>query len=74
MWIAISQFSSNSGDPWVTLAQAILAMPPDGDPSGRRRRSDEVRETGRRLVRNLTRTPFRNFSGLPEGAVLKPVS
>jgi putative oxidoreductase len=25
VWIAISQFSSNSGDPWITLAQAILA-------------------------------------------------
>ena len=24
-WIAISQFASHSGDPWVTLAQAILA-------------------------------------------------
>ncbi len=34
------------------------------------RRADEVREIGRRLVRNLTRAPFRSFSGLPEGAVL----
>ena len=25
VWIAISRFSSHSGDPWVTLAQAILA-------------------------------------------------
>lgn len=25
VWIAILQFSSRSGDPWVTLAQAILA-------------------------------------------------
>jgi putative oxidoreductase len=25
VWIAISEFSSHSGDPWVTLAQAILA-------------------------------------------------
>jgi len=24
-WIAVSRFSSHSGDPWVTLAQAILA-------------------------------------------------
>jgi putative oxidoreductase len=24
-WMAISHFSSHSGDPWVTLAQAILA-------------------------------------------------
>ncbi len=34
------------------------------------RRADEVREIARRLVRNLTRSPFRSFSGLPEGAVL----
>jgi len=26
VWIAISQFSSHSGDPWVTLAQVILAV------------------------------------------------
>ena len=25
VWIAISQFSSHSGDPWIVLAQAILA-------------------------------------------------
>ena len=25
VWIAVSRFSSDSGDPWVTLAQAILA-------------------------------------------------
>jgi uncharacterized membrane protein YphA (DoxX/SURF4 family) len=25
VWIAISQFSSHSPDPWLTLAQAILA-------------------------------------------------
>jgi len=29
-----------------------------------------VREIGRRLVRNLTRTPFRSFAALPEGGVL----
>jgi len=29
-----------------------------------------VREIGRRLIRNLTRTPFRSFAALPEGAVL----
>jgi phosphotransferase system enzyme I (PtsI) len=34
------------------------------------RRADEVREIGRRLIRNLTSAPFRSFSGLPEGAVL----
>jgi len=34
------------------------------------RRAEEVREIARRLVRNLTRAPFRSFAGLPEGAVL----
>src|SRR5579883_2521869 len=29
-----------------------------------------VREISRRLVRNLTRAPFRSFAGAPEGAVL----
>ena len=29
-----------------------------------------MREIARRLVRNLTRAPFRSFAGLPEGAVL----
>jgi phosphotransferase system enzyme I (PtsI) len=52
------------------IAAAILAMPVDDDPAGLRRRADEVHEIGRRLVRNLTQTPFRSFTGLPEGAVL----
>ena len=52
------------------LAEAILAQPEDQDPGGRRRRAEEVREIGRRLVRNLTRTPFRSFAALPEGGVL----
>ena len=38
--------------------------------AGLQRRAEEVREIGRRLVRNLTRAPFRSFAGLPEGAVL----
>jgi phosphotransferase system enzyme I (PtsI) len=53
-----------------SLARAILALPADDDPTGRQRRADEVREIGRRLVRNLTRAPFRSFTGLPDGAVL----
>ncbi len=52
------------------IAAAIMAMPADDDAAGRKRRADEVREVGRRLVRNLTHAPFRSFSGLPEGAVL----
>ncbi len=53
------------------LAAAFLAMPVDPeDRSGQERRAEEVREIGRRLVRNLTRSPFRSFSALPDGAVL----
>ena len=33
----------------------------------RQRRADEVREIARRLIRNLTRAPFRSFAGLPAG-------
>jgi phosphotransferase system enzyme I (PtsI) len=40
------------------------------DRAGLQRRADEVQEIARRLVRNLTRAPFRSFAGLPEGAVL----
>ena len=49
-------------------AQAEPAIPEDR--AGLTRRAEEVREIGRRLVRNLTRSPYRSFAGLPEGAVL----
>ena len=56
------------------IAAAILAQAEPGMPAEDRasltRRAEEVREIGRRLVRNLTRAPFRSFAGLPEGAVL----
>ncbi len=53
------------------IAATILAMPAaDEDPGGRERRAEEVREIARRLVRNLTNTPFRSFAGVPLGAVL----
>ena len=51
------------------LAQADRGMAAD-DRASLQRRADEVQEIGRRLVRNLTRAPFRSFAGLPEGAVL----
>lgn len=51
------------------MAQAEPGMPAD-DKASLMRRAEEVREIGRRLVRNLTRAPFRSFAGLPEGAVL----
>jgi phosphoenolpyruvate-protein phosphotransferase len=50
-------------------AQAQPGMSGD-DRASLTRRADEVREIGRRLVRNLTHTPFRNFAGLQAGAVL----
>jgi phosphoenolpyruvate-protein phosphotransferase len=56
------------------LAETLSAPPDaslsDDDRASQNRRADEVREIGRRLVRNLTRQPFRSFAGLPEGAVL----
>jgi phosphoenolpyruvate-protein phosphotransferase len=51
------------------LAQAEAGMSAD-DLASLKRRAEEVREIGRRLVRNLTRAPYRSFAGLPEGAVL----
>ena len=38
--------------------------------AGARRQAEEVREIGRRLLRNLIRLPFRSFSSLPEGSIL----
>jgi phosphotransferase system enzyme I (PtsI) len=56
------------------IADAILAQATSDttaeDRAGLRRRGDEVREIARRLVRNLTRAPFRSFAALPDGAVL----
>jgi phosphotransferase system enzyme I (PtsI) len=62
-------------DETESLARAIVALPIDAtagedEAAARQRRAEEVREIGRRLIRNLTRAPFRNFAGLPEGAVL----
>lgn len=53
----------------AVLAQAEPSMPAE-DRASLHRRADEVREIARRLVRNLTRSPFRSFAGLPEGAIL----
>ncbi|HUB50232.1 MAG TPA: phosphoenolpyruvate--protein phosphotransferase [Acetobacteraceae bacterium] len=56
------------------IAEAIMAQVEHGmaaeDRAGLERRAEEIREIARRLVRNLTRAPFKSFSGLPEGAVL----
>jgi phosphotransferase system enzyme I (PtsI) len=51
------------------LSQAEPSMPPE-DQASLARRADEIHEIARRLIRNLTRAPFRSFAGLPEGAIL----
>lgn len=51
------------------LAGLIVAIKGE-DTGSRQRRADEIRETGRRLLRNLTQAPFRNFASLPQGAIL----
>lgn len=56
-------------DEAAVIASALVAASPDDLEAGARR-ADEVREIARRLVRNLTRAPFRSFNGLPAGAVL----
>jgi phosphotransferase system enzyme I (PtsI) len=56
------------------IAEAIIAQAEHGmsaeDRAGLERRAEEIREIARRLVRNLTRSPFKSFSALPDGAVL----
>ena len=51
------------------IATALLFANAD-DLSAGERRAAEVREIARRLVRNLTRAPFRSFAGLPPGSIL----
>ncbi len=56
------------------LAGQISALG-NGDGAGRegagpQRQADEVREIGRRLVRNLTRAPFRSFADMAQGSIL----
>jgi phosphoenolpyruvate-protein phosphotransferase len=58
----------------TTIADAIMAQAEPNlsaeDLAGLRRRADEILEIARRLVRNLTRSPFRSFVGLPDGSIL----
>ncbi|MBX9700479.1 MAG: phosphoenolpyruvate--protein phosphotransferase [Acetobacteraceae bacterium] len=51
------------------IAAAILNAK-DDDKAGLKRRADEVREIARRLIRNLTATPFRSLKDVPQGAIL----
>ena len=50
----------------------VISNPGISDPvaPGQHRQADEVREIGRRLVRNLTRAPFRSYSAAPQGSIL----
>ena len=58
------------------LATAMMAVAADAQPrsrddtEARQRRADEIRETGRRLLRNLTESGFRSFANVPQGAIL----
>jgi phosphoenolpyruvate-protein phosphotransferase len=51
------------------LAAAMMAVQ-DRDRAGLKRRADEIREISRRLIRNLTETPFQSFAKLAQGTVL----
>jgi phosphoenolpyruvate-protein phosphotransferase len=50
-------------------AEAVLALT-GSDRAGRARRAEEIREIGRRIIRNLTHQPFRSFTTLAPGSVL----
>lgn len=52
------------------LQAGLILAQAGGDKAGRQRRAEEVRELARRLIRNLTRQPFRSFAGLPQGCIL----
>ncbi|WP_207537966.1 phosphoenolpyruvate--protein phosphotransferase [Sabulicella rubraurantiaca] len=52
-----------------SIAAAILTTK-DDDRQGLNRRAYEVREIARRLIRNLTATPFRSLKEVPHGAIL----
>jgi phosphotransferase system enzyme I (PtsI) len=53
----------------AVMAQATPDTPPE-DSASLQRQADEIQEIARRLIRNLTRAPFRSFAGLPAGAIL----
>ncbi|MCC7284322.1 MAG: phosphoenolpyruvate--protein phosphotransferase [Acetobacteraceae bacterium] len=55
-------------DETEALAAAMAEAP--GDAPSRKRRTEEVREIGARLARNLAKAPFRSFAHVPAGGVL----
>ena len=54
----------------IAAALQALGDVVGADGGGPQRQADEVREIGRRLVRNLTRAPFRSYSAAPQGSIL----
>ena len=53
------------------IAAALSALAKDASAeAGPQRQAEEVREIGRRLVRNLTRAPFRSFADSVQGSIL----
>jgi len=52
-------------------AQVASMLGAGGDEQAlRKRQAEEIREIGRRVLRNLLRAPWRNYAGLPVGAIL----
>jgi phosphoenolpyruvate-protein phosphotransferase len=58
----------------ITEDQALAVQGQAGrrntDDGAASRQADEIRDIGRRLLRNLTRLPFRSFADLPQGGIL----
>lgn len=55
-----------------SVAAALTVVPENGgdEDGSAARQAEEVREIALRLIRNLTRAPFRSFAAAPQGAVL----
>ncbi|MDD2876587.1 MAG: phosphoenolpyruvate--protein phosphotransferase [Acidiphilium sp.] len=51
-------------------ATAMLVARRGTDDGAMKRQAEEIREIGRRLLRNLTQLPFRSFADLPQGGIL----
>ena len=52
------------------IAALLSSVGDDTQGAGSKRQAEEVREIGRRLVRNLTRAPFRSFADCAQGSIL----
>ena len=68
---AVMEEANSVAGALVAMAEARGAeADPAIDGAGPQRQADEVKEIGRRLVRNLTRAPFRSFAGSTPGSIL----